>query len=138
MHLGSWRAISSSKSIFTALEEDLSLLPVSMLVGSQPPLTPTSGDSMDFSGLWKPLTCINPHTDINKYTNEIFRAHSMDEIWSSHLLSASTLPHYPFKSFSSCWPFKDHWVWNCLLQTQWPLSQSKKPQGFKEQPVTLI
>lgn len=127
---------------FPAFKEDSCLLPVSMFVGSQPLLTPTPGHSMHSSGLWKPLTCTNPQTDRNKHTK--LKMKSFVHIqWvrydpSIHLLNTSTLPHYPFKSFSSCWPFGDHWVGNCLLQTQWPLSQSKKPQGFKEQPLTLI
>lgn len=60
--------LSHQVKAFTALEEDPSLLPVSMLVGSQPPLTPTPRGFKTLFRLWKPLTCTNPQTDINKYT----------------------------------------------------------------------
>lgn len=75
--------LSHQVKAFTALEEDPSLFPVSMLVGSQPPLTPTP---RGFKALFPPLKAnhmdkpTDRHKQIHKIKNEIFRMHSMDEI----------------------------------------------------------
>lgn len=75
--------LSHQVKAFTALEEDPSLLLVSMLVGSQPPLTPTP---RGFKALFRPLKATHMykptdrHKQIHKIKNEIFRVHSMDEI----------------------------------------------------------